>query len=239
MEMRDIVGWEDLYAVTDDGRVWSKRSEKYLKVGVAANGYEQVALSRSGESKTVRVHRLVCEAFNGSPIGENMVVDHIDGNKRNNRAVNLRWVTQSQNVRSAHDLHLCDDRPVVAFNEEGDVIHFSSGRAARAAGFRPETVLARKTFLSKGYAFVYEEEWPLPIGVYFEQMAEVQARGQMRKRKGPRKACKVRGTSLADGSTIEFPSMNAARMAGFSGAENCVNGRAKSCKGYVWEKVRD
>lgn len=45
-----------------------------------------------------RVHRIVCTAFHGEPVGDRNVVDHIDTNRRNNRAENLRWVTKLENT---------------------------------------------------------------------------------------------------------------------------------------------
>jgi len=45
-----------------------------------------------------RVHRIVCTAFHGEPVGDRNVVDHIDTNRRNNRPENLRWVTKLENT---------------------------------------------------------------------------------------------------------------------------------------------
>ena len=49
--------------------------------------------------KSYRIHRLVYLAFRG-PIPENMVIDHIDGNRNNNSLDNLRCVTQANNVQN-------------------------------------------------------------------------------------------------------------------------------------------
>lgn len=235
MEMRNVVGYEDYYAIADDGRVWSKRSKRFLSTGYAPNGYETLTLSVNGKGESKWVHRLVCEAFHGIPEGKNMVVDHINANKQDNRAVNLRWVEQKDNVGFAHALGLCDDRPIVLFNDSGDVLRYPSTRAARRDGFRPDSVLSGQCFLTRGYAVVYEEEWPLPVGVYFEQLEGRLARGRARKRDSSRHARPVRGISLEDGSVIEFPSMSAAMRSGYPGVERCINGRAKSSGGYRWE----
>lgn len=45
-----------------------------------------------------RVHRIVCTAFHGEPIGDKNIVDHIDTNRCNNRPENLRWVTKLENA---------------------------------------------------------------------------------------------------------------------------------------------
>lgn len=46
----------------------------------------------------VRVHQIVCTAFNGPAPQPNMVVDHIDTNRCNNRPENLRWLTRIENA---------------------------------------------------------------------------------------------------------------------------------------------
>ena len=54
----------------------------------------------SGEKRTFRVHRLVCEAWHGRPPTEKHQVAHWDGNKANNHFGNLRWATPQEN---SHD----------------------------------------------------------------------------------------------------------------------------------------
>ena len=45
-----------------------------------------------------RVHRIVCTAYHGEPVGDRNVVDHVDTNRCNNRPENLRWVTKLENT---------------------------------------------------------------------------------------------------------------------------------------------
>ena len=49
-------------------------------------------------TSTIRVHQVVCTAFHGPAPEEDMVVDHIDTNRCNNRPENLRWVTKLENA---------------------------------------------------------------------------------------------------------------------------------------------
>ena len=60
--------------------------------------------------KTLKVARLVCEAFNGPPSKETPVCMHIDENSRNNRPENLRWGTQKENLNAPGFLEYCRSR---------------------------------------------------------------------------------------------------------------------------------
>jgi hypothetical protein len=94
--MRDIIGYEGLYAVTSCGKVWSYKSKKFLKLVKKKNGYFKVNLYKDRKSKSFLVHRLVAEAYIPNP-GSLETVDHIDGNKEHNYINNLQWMTQKDN----------------------------------------------------------------------------------------------------------------------------------------------
>lgn len=95
--MRDIKGYEGLYAVTSCGRVWSYRSKKFLKPGYDGKGYLHVSMCKNGEKKTLKIHRLVAETYIPNP--DNLeTIDHIDNNKQNNCINNLRWMTAMDNL---------------------------------------------------------------------------------------------------------------------------------------------
>jgi hypothetical protein len=60
--------------------------------------YQTVGLARDGRSVRRLVHRLVCEAFHGTPPTPGHQVAHADGTRWNNRADNLRWATRAENM---------------------------------------------------------------------------------------------------------------------------------------------
>lgn len=85
--MKDIKDYEGLYAVTEDGRIWSYRRKKFLKP-IVVNGYLQVHLYINGVKKVFYVHRLVALAYLPNP-NNFPQVNHRDENKQNNDVSNL------------------------------------------------------------------------------------------------------------------------------------------------------
>lgn len=93
---RPVVGYEDLYEVSDHGRVFSVRTGKYLKAGMNRR-HRHVALCRGDQGKSYRVHRLVMEAFIG-PCPAGMETRHLDDDPDNNHLTNLVYGTRSENM---------------------------------------------------------------------------------------------------------------------------------------------
>jgi hypothetical protein len=103
----DIKGFEGLYQVSDLGNVKSLgnnklRKEKILKQGLSHCGYKTVCLSKNNKCKTYTTHRLVAMSFILN--NENKrTVNHRNGIKINNNAINLEWCTTSENTKHAYD----------------------------------------------------------------------------------------------------------------------------------------
>lgn len=90
------------YYVTDDGRVYSDVSKKFLSPQLDKNGYEKVVMtSTDGKRHRYSVHRLVMENFNPVENMSQLQVNHKDGNKRNNNLDNLEWCTNYENTLHA------------------------------------------------------------------------------------------------------------------------------------------
>lgn len=94
--MRDIKGYEGLYAITMTGRVWSYKRKKFLKPVADSHNYLQVHLYKDNKQKNFLVHRLVAETYIPNPDGKPQV-GHIDDDKTNNDWSNLYWTTAKNN----------------------------------------------------------------------------------------------------------------------------------------------
>lgn len=121
-EWKEIKGYEGKYIISNYGEVISlprykknknkiqyvepKELSKYVSL---TNGYVYVYLCNNGKNRNARLHRLVAETF--IPNTNNLPqVNHIDGNKINNRIDNLEWCNQSENEKHAYRIGLAKPR---------------------------------------------------------------------------------------------------------------------------------
>ena len=104
-----IEGQDTSYLIRDDGTVWSEKRNRVLQGTVERNEYRTVYLTFNGKQYNYLVHRLVAQAFCENPNDYN-VVHHIDGNKLNNCASNLQWVTTSENILAVQEKKSPDAR---------------------------------------------------------------------------------------------------------------------------------
>jgi hypothetical protein len=91
-----------LIEVSNEGRVRSllRGSPRVLKTQTDKKGYHRVRISVEREKVTYKIHREVAKAFLPNPDGLPQV-NHKDGNKDNNCADNLEWVTNRENSHHA------------------------------------------------------------------------------------------------------------------------------------------
>lgn len=117
----NIKGYEENYLVNKNTcKVYSKLTKEVMK-GFLLEGYIRFLLKRSdGKYKSISLHRIMIETFksdrsdfkytdkeNPSEIKkENLVPNHIDGNKLNNKIENLEWCTRAYNNKEAYRLGL-------------------------------------------------------------------------------------------------------------------------------------
>lgn len=128
MTWRAVEGYAD-YLVNDSGQILSLKrgKERLLTPAVSHYGYHVVNLWGDDRKKRqLKVHQLVCRAFNGPPVGEKTDVNHKDGNKLNNAPNNLEWCTRKENNEHAIQNGLrAGSYDILVTNElDGETFHY-------------------------------------------------------------------------------------------------------------------
>lgn len=101
-----IKGYEDIYLISDCGRVWSIIRNKEKKPSTTS-GHLQIQLHRKGSRSFFYIHQLVLQHFGPARPSAAHEVNHKDGVKTNNHIYNLEWVTRSENTKHAFDNGMC------------------------------------------------------------------------------------------------------------------------------------
>ena len=96
--MTEIKSYKD-YTIDENGNVWSKYSNIFMKQYLNKEGYLLVGLCKNGKQKTFGIHQLLALAYIPNP--ENKPeVDHKDRNTSNNSLSNLRWATRGEQIEN-------------------------------------------------------------------------------------------------------------------------------------------
>lgn len=161
---KSIRGYEGLYLVSDQGRVMNATNGHVLCGCSNGVGYKKVELWKNNIGRRQYLHRIVASAFIDNPLGK-AEVNHKDGDRSNNCAGNLEWVTSSENTKHAVYSKALKPwnnaaKPIKARNiKTGEErLYATISEAERDIGSRHITdALKGKRFQCKGYTFSYLE----------------------------------------------------------------------------------
>lgn len=154
---KSIKGYEDLYEISNYGRVKSlarlrkskngslyKSKEKILKPQTLTKGYLGVRLYKDNKGETLKIHRLVYETFIGQ-IPKGYDVNHIDEDKTNNCVWNLNLMTKEENnaygTRNKRIIEKCG-KQVIQYTLEGQFVaeYPSIREAERQTGIKHQNI---------------------------------------------------------------------------------------------------
>ncbi len=97
-EFENLKGFEELYRINLQGEIYSNYFNKIMS-STNEKGYLRISLSKNGERKSYRIHRLLAIQYIPNP--NNLPeIDHIDRNKLNNKLLNLRWCDRITNANN-------------------------------------------------------------------------------------------------------------------------------------------
>lgn len=147
------------YLISNKGRVYSLKTNKFIKTPIDGRGYPNFNIIFEGKRKNLKLHRVLGLCF--IPNYDNKPeINHIDGNKENFNLENLEWVTSRENNIHARmtGLHRSDgDKPILQYDLEGNFIkrYKSISQASRETtierGNITAVAMSRKN--KKGYTY--------------------------------------------------------------------------------------
>jgi hypothetical protein len=136
-EWLPVVGYEGLYEVSSLGRVRSLywTPPRLLAPDIFKDGYLRIALNKDGKRTSFLLHRVVCRAFNGSGNVLHNEVAHLDNDRTNASADNLKWVSRAENHfhQRAHGTHPEGEKHVSAVLTDAQAAEIKTRRTERAA----------------------------------------------------------------------------------------------------------
>lgn len=100
--LKDSYIFPDNYLVGNYGSVYNKKTGRKRNPSTDKDGYFYLKLHNNGEEKFMRLNRLVALTFINNP--NNLpVVNHLDGDKKNNYVENLEWTTVKENAIHSYE----------------------------------------------------------------------------------------------------------------------------------------
>ena len=139
------------YTVHSDGRIESKyKSKGFISYYIGTRGYAGFNFTVDGKQKSGTVHRFIWEAFNG-PIPNGMTIDHISGDKTDNRLSNLQLLTPGEN--NSKDKQRLSKKQIDDIRYLRAHTNYSTYKIAEEVGSSQSSVM--RVLSNKRFAYVY------------------------------------------------------------------------------------
>lgn len=152
-----VNGLEKFFEISNNGAI--RELNGYIRKGQMRNGYVRYQLKK----KFYSAHRLVYQIFVGE-IPDGLVIDHINGNRSDNRVENLRCITQSENMHNAQKLGHKGQTRVAQYDKNGNFIKefpsFTAAAKEMGVTYAAISSAAKRDGLSCGFKWKIIESCP-------------------------------------------------------------------------------
>lgn len=151
---------DTIYMVSNLGRVKNTLTNKIIKGKITDAGYREYCLTINKKKQSYRGHKLTWEVWVG---GEQNVINHINGNKLDNRLVNLENVTNQENtIKAIYETKTLKFQKTACYDKEGNLVQIfeNNADAARYMNVKPASIwnAIKKGYCSCGYYWKNIEE---------------------------------------------------------------------------------
>ena len=222
------------YPIRKGSKPYSKR---ITSGGSSGDGYKTFEVRNCKGVKKTTIHRLMAKTFIPNP-NEYKIVNHKDGNKKNNNIDNLEWCTRSHNTQHAYDNDLISGkRKIYQLDVNNNIIKewdtikdaYETYKLSRTA---INAVLSGKTKTSGGYYWCYKEEYD--VNKEKHTMYDTNKIKIKQLDKETNKLIKIWNSS-SEASKFIAKENNSSIKAIKSNISQCIRGERKSCQGFKWE----
>lgn len=239
------------------GDAFNLHTKEKLPTRMTAFGYVDIGLrlpSLNGKArfKNVKLHRVVADLFCPKPESkETLFVNHKDGNKTNNHASNLEWVTARENIQHAVNSGLIKARWITSRNVlTNEIKRYPSTRAVHLETGVAETVLLKRLNNRQAaittynwLVFQYEDQGPEWPEIPKEHIVQNRWNWDYKSVNG-RQYCWVYVTNIKTGYKLRLPSQGmAARIAGVNPSTLSFHFRSYGpdveLSGYLFERSQE
>ena len=151
---------DTIYMVSNLGRVKNTLTNKIIKGKITEAGYREYCLTINKKKQSYRGHKLTWEVWVG---GEQNVINHINGNKLDNRLVNLENVTNQENtIKAIYETKTLKFQKTACYDKEGNLVQIfeNNADAAKHMNVKPASIwnAIKKGYCSCGYYWKNIEE---------------------------------------------------------------------------------
>ncbi len=209
-----------------------RNSKDCLVIAKENGGYLRISLN----GKHIYAHVVVAMAFHQKDFFPNLEVNHKNGNKMDNRAENLEWVTHSENIKHAHNTGLGNTiKAVIQYDVEGNEINrFKSVKDAAESANVSGSSIGECCNKKEGVSTIAKSIWRF-------ESDPLKSKELTLKTFNPLSKIVVKYT--LDGEKVEeYAGMKEAGRAAsvhYTSISNCCRGKTKTSAGFIWRYKSD